>query len=117
MDLIKLTENFEPGRITIRGDNGTGKSTLLMLLKKELASNAFYLPISSKLFFPNLLKKEASTGERLVLQLDNIKKEIDARVILLDEWDANLDNVNIEKISKMIDEISKTKCVIEVTHR
>lgn len=103
-------------RLTLRGDNGCGKSTALMLLKEKLAKHAFFLPTQNQLTFMS----EAtgySTGESLKSLLDEILEQVKADVLLLDEWDANLDKDNQEKLSSLIDLWAMKKCVIEVRHR
>lgn len=105
-----------PGRLTLRGENGSGKSTLLMLMKDALQNRAFFLPTHSQLSFSSDLDKY-STGEALKKRLEEILGRVSADVLLLDEWDANLDNDNKEALSQLIDKISAEKCVIEVRHR
>ena len=105
-----------PGRFTIRGENGAGKSTALLMIKKELANKAFFLPTHNHLSFVAETNKY-STGESLKNRLIEILDEVEADVLLLDEWDANLDSDNKEKLSKLIDELAAKKCVIEVRHR
>ena len=61
--------------------------------------------------------KKYSTGESLKNRLLEILEKVDVDVLLLDEWDANLDQENQEYLSKMIDGWAKNKCVIEVRHR
>lgn len=103
-------------RLTLRGDNGCGKSTALMMLKEKLAKHAFFLPTQNQLTF----MAEAngySTGESLKSLLDEILEQVKADVLLLDEWDANLDKDNQEKLSSLIDAWALKKCVIEVRHR
>jgi ABC-type transport system involved in cytochrome bd biosynthesis fused ATPase/permease subunit len=103
-------------RLTIRGDNGSGKSTALMLLKEKLATHAFFLPTHNQLTF----MAEASghsTGEALKSLMGEILEQVKADVLLLDEWDANLDNENQEMLSSLIDAWALKKCVIEVRHR
>lgn len=104
-------------RITIRGQNGSGKSTLLKYIKLIMSDEAFYFPASSKLFFQITCEHEYSTGQRIVTEIQDVVNNANVSVILLDEWDANLDEANIEKLSALIDTISKTKTVIEVRHR
>lgn len=104
------------GRVTLRGENGAGKSTLLMLLKHALQKQAFYLPTQSHLSF-STGTKDNSTGESLKNHLIEILEKVDADTLLLDEWDANLDQDNREALSILIDEIAVRKCVIEVRHR
>lgn len=113
-DLLERTERA--GRLTLRGDNGAGKSTLLMLLKNALKDRAFFLPTHSQLNFTSETNKY-STGESLRNRLLEIFEKVPSDVLLLDEWDANLDKENQEKLSQLIDEIAQRKCVIEVRHR
>lgn len=102
------------GRSVIRGANGSGKSTLLLHLNMKLESS-FYLPASPQLEIGEVTGCE-STGEKILKHLEFIKNQ-DVKVLLLDEWDANLDQANIDKIHKQLEEISQDKLVIEVRHR
>lgn len=113
-DLLSQTDRS--GRLTLRGENGSGKSTALMLIKSALANRAFFLPTHNQLSFVSETHRH-STGESLRNRLMEILDKVDADVLLLDEWDANLDPENQEKLSILIDQLSKTKCVIEVRHR
>lgn len=113
-ELATLT--MHPGRLTLRGENGAGKSTLLMLIKNQLKQRAFFLPTHSQLAF-SLDTNQYSTGESLRKRLLEIFGKVNADVLLLDEWDANLDAENRELLSELINEISEKKCVIEVRHR
>lgn len=113
-DLLKQT--YRSGRVTVRGENGCGKSTALMLIKNALEKRAFFLPTHNQLSFLSETNKY-STGESLKNRLLEILEKVEADILLLDEWDANLDNENQEKLSKLINELSEKKCVIEVRHR
>lgn len=104
------------GRVTLRGENGSGKSTALMLIKNALAGRAFLLPTHNHLSFTSETNKY-STGESLKNRLAEILEKVDVDVLLLDEWDANLDKENQESLSELINELAKKKCVIEVRHR
>jgi ABC-type bacteriocin/lantibiotic exporter with double-glycine peptidase domain len=106
----------KPGRITIRGKNGSGKSSLLLELKRVFKEDAFYLPSQNHLHF-SFGEVDRSTGELLKEQLEEIHKNVDSKIILLDEWDANLDGMNQNQLSQLIDQIAQTKCVVEVRHR
>lgn len=106
----------KPGRITIRGKNGSGKSSLLLELKRLYKEDAFYLPSQNHLHF-SFGEVERSTGELLKAQLEEIYKDVDAKIILLDEWDANLDGINQSRLSQLVDRIAMKKCVVEVRHR
>ncbi|WP_068469465.1 ABC transporter ATP-binding protein [Candidatus Protochlamydia phocaeensis] len=113
-DLLPYTH--QAGRITLRGENGAGKSTLLMLVKNALCDRAFFLPTQNQLSFISETNKY-STGESLKNRLLEILERVDVDVLLLDEWDANLDKDNQERLSALIDELAQKKCVIEVRHR
>lgn len=111
-DLNNLPKN---GRMTIRGRNGAGKSSFLLYLKTLLSNRAFYLPVSHDLFFHQNNKK--STGQKLLTQLMEIKNNMgDVDVVILDEWDANLDHHNKAYLDELIDQLSQDKLVIEVRH-
>lgn len=113
---VALQQLYPCGRYTLRGENGSGKSTLLMLIKKHVKEQAFYLPTRHHLaFVANGIKM--STGEMLKKQLVEIKECVDVKVILLDEWDANLDEANSVELSQLIEDLAKERCVIEVRHR
>ena len=87
---------YRPGRITLRGENGAGKSTLLMLVKNALNDRAFFLPTQNQLSFTSEANKY-STGESLRNRLLEILERVNVDVLLLDEWDANLDKENHER--------------------
>jgi ABC-type transport system involved in cytochrome bd biosynthesis fused ATPase/permease subunit len=87
-----------------------------MLIKNALAGRAFFLPTHNQLSF-SAESNKFSTGESLRNRLMEILEKVEADVLLLDEWDANLDKDNQERLSMLIDELSDKKCVIEVRHR
>lgn len=113
-DLLSLSQR--KGRLTLRGENGCGKSTALILIKNALANRAFLLPTHNQLSFSSETNKY-STGESLRKRLQEIIDRVDVDVLLLDEWDANLDKENQEILSDLIDHLAEKKCVIEVRHR
>lgn len=111
-----LNQTTRSGRLTLRGENGSGKSTALMLIKSVLSNRAFFLPTHNQLSFVSETNKY-STGESLRNRLMEILEKVNADVLLLDEWDANLDAENRERLSELIDELARRKCVVEVRHR
>lgn len=102
------------GRHEIRGPNGSGKSTLLLYLNKILPSS-FYLPSHPDLAL-DLKAAPRSTGENLIHHIEYIKA-LPEKIILLDEWDANLDQTNMHILEEQIQILSKTKIVLEIRHR
>jgi ABC-type multidrug transport system fused ATPase/permease subunit len=107
-------QRLKPGRYEIRGENGSGKSTLLLHLNATL-NRSFYLPS-----MPNLAITESETsgssGEKLLRHIDYLRAGED-QILLLDEWDANLDSANLLRTEQVLDELAKSKVIIEVRHR
>lgn len=127
------------GRILVRGSNGMGKSSLLVALKAQLGNQAFYWPTSDKLSFAFLKGKEAqvddgddepdndaerrpnasgfSSGEKQLRSLQEISTRTQAKVYLLDEWDANLDTKNRALAEQIVSGLAARAVVVEISHR
>ena len=140
-DALRIVQARPTGRINIRGGNGAGKSSLLASLKTEMRRRAFYWPASDRLAFKfagdvvpvdvegddddepivvvdSMDKKLGfSTGERQLKSLEEIVNSTDARVYLLDEWDANLDAANKAKADALVDTLAARARVVEISHR
>ena len=139
-DALRIVQAQPTGRINIRGGNGTGKSSLLASLKSELRQRAFYWPPSDRLAFgfaggmvpvdvdgedgeaivvtESIDKKLGfSTGERQLKSLEEIVNDTDARVYLLDEWDANLDIANKARAEALVNALAARARVVEISHR
>src|SRR5262249_50035758 len=101
-------------RLTIHGENGSGKSTILLLAKGFLAEKALLIPTHQTLFFSEILR--GSTGEKIKEILVFLHKRSEMEYLLLDEWDANLDVKNRAYLSSLIDDIAQKIPVIEVRH-
>jgi hypothetical protein len=104
------------GRHTLRGQNGAGKSALLLKLKEENTQRATYIPANHELDVRGL-NRDQSTGQRAKGALAEILRQDASSVMLLDEWDANLDDLNREQLSAVIERESLTRCIVEVVHR
>ncbi|AWK41996.1 MULTISPECIES: ATP-binding cassette domain-containing protein [Photorhabdus] len=106
------------GRITIRGPNGVGKSTFLCWLKEQLGESAYYLPAHHELVFEKTNERNLSTGQELREFLKEISvKAVDKiEILMLDEWDANLDLQSRQVFSKLIDKLSESLLIVEVRH-
>ncbi|MCA3556413.1 hypothetical protein [Aestuariivirga sp.] len=111
-----LAAMMDAGRYAVSGPNGSGKTTLMLLLKQRDRERAVYLPAQSFLF-PSI-RSGLSIGQRKLrdLQRGFSLKEA-ATCFLLDEWDANLDPANRQAVSSLLDDLSQTHTVIEVSHR
>ncbi len=103
------------GRITLKGENGSGKTSLLLLLKQKYGEKAFYLPAKHDLLF-YFSKDKLSTGQYARKLLEELIGSVEAPILLLDEWDANLDAENAKKTSDVIAQLAVQKCVIESRH-
>lgn len=142
-DAVQHALAHSTGVITVRGGNGTGKSTLLAALKAQLHGKAYYWPTHDRLAFafnsrpstaiatdndaddPDALsaleiaaqKQGYSSGERQLQVLREIVANTDYRLYLLDEWDANLDPANRSAAIELVEELAQRARVIEVSHR
>jgi ABC-type bacteriocin/lantibiotic exporter with double-glycine peptidase domain len=140
-DALRIALAHPTGRINVRGSNGAGKSSLLASLKTEMRKQAYYWPTSDRLAFKftggvvpvdvdeddegekivvaeSMEKKLGfSSGERQLKSLEEIVNSTDARVYLLDEWDANLDAANQAKADALVNELAARARVIEISHR
>ncbi|MBS7806936.1 hypothetical protein [Variovorax sp. PCZ-1] len=125
------------GRILVRGSNGMGKSSLLVALKARLGTQAFYWPTSDKLTFeflkgkgqeddetesegetdPQARSNGFSSGEKQLRSLQEISLKTQAKVYLLDEWDANLDSKNRALAEQIVAGLAARAVVVEISHR
>ncbi|MDO4427665.1 MAG: AAA family ATPase [Moraxella sp.] len=106
------------GRMTLIGQNGVGKSSLLLTLKQKFGDTAYYLPIKHQLCFDNKDTHQGSSGQQLIRQLSELKSELSGiKILLLDEWDAHLDDKNRKKADKLITKWQGVALVVEVRHR
>lgn len=100
------------GRYLVYGDNGSGKSSLLKFIKSMdreailISPNTFYSENNESL----------STGMFQIKQINEILKQ-ESKVILLDEWDANLDSKNVALLDRLFNERSLNHIIIEVRHK
>lgn len=98
-------------RIVITGRNGSGKTSLLRLVKATCPNSVLLGP---QVEFDG--RQQGSTGEK---QLRSVEQLIShgVEVLLLDEWDANLDAHNLALIDKRLESYSRSALIIEVRHR
>lgn len=113
-DIEDHLKNSDCGRYTITGQNGSGKSCLLLNLKNKLGLSALYLPAQHQLFLHDT-QVNLSSGELTLAAFEQLKNH-ECKILLLDEWDANLSLENQSLLDKILDEISKKKIVVEIRH-
>ena len=111
MAQLKHATSNKHGRFRITGRNGAGKSSLLRDLK-ALLPDAVLLGPDIRLL---PIEVAGSTGQ-IQRQTLHAMLEQGVSTLLLDEWDANLDQVNATRLDGQIDELSKRALVIEVRH-
>ena len=110
----------EKGRIAVRGENGSGKTTVMMLMKEHFREKAYLYPNHTNLFFKEAGSGEYSTGEKVradLSQLIESRHETGAILYLFDEWNANLDSISQKKTDIIIEQISRQSLVIETLNK
>ncbi|KAA0939452.1 ATP-binding protein [Psychrobacter sp. ANT_H59] len=117
-DIFDSTQLPKQGRVTLVGNNGVGKSCMLLKLKEHYQEQAYYLPAKHNLYFNYKSDKahKGSTGQQLIKQIQEIREDDQSRIVMLDEWDAHLDRENTQIIDQYLDELAQTRLVIEVRH-
>ncbi|MBA0190629.1 ATP-binding cassette domain-containing protein [Pectobacterium odoriferum] len=100
------------GRILIMGANGAGKSSIMKYLKSKHPDALF--------FGPGIDTDDdglsGSTGQKQLHQLE-LLSGVRNRIILLDEWDANLDTLNTNEMDKRLNTLSMSNLIIEIRHK
>ncbi len=108
------------GYFTVTGPNGSGKSSLLLSLKERMGKDALYLPNTAELAFATMGNRVLSTGQRMLLALEeitNLPEGMRPRVLLLDEWDANLDHSSRQRVISKLRTLSVSGVIIEICHQ
>jgi ABC-type uncharacterized transport system ATPase component len=140
-DALRIALAQPTGRINVSGGNGSGKSSLLASLKTDLKQRAYYWPTTDRLAFKfaggavpveinedddgepvvvaESMKQKLgfSSGECQLKSLEEIVSATSAKIYLLDEWDANLDDANRVKGDTLVDELAAHARVVEISHR
>lgn len=110
IEIIKGKRYF--GRIQITGDNGSGKSSLIKILK-DYETNSVLISPETDFHFQ---ESKSSTGQKQLEKINFFLQE-NFDVVFLDEWSANLDKNNINKIDDILENASRNKLLIEIIHR
>ncbi|WP_409259585.1 ABC transporter ATP-binding protein [Pseudomonas sp. KCJK9009] len=100
------------GRYLLSGNNGSGKSSYLKRIKAAVHDALLMTPEAQFVKLENNL----STGERRLLQIEKVLSA-PPPIVMLDEWDANLDLDNISRFNAILDSAAKNIVVIEARHR
>ena len=100
------------------GNNGVGKSYMLLKLKEHYQEQAYYLPAKHNLYFNYKTDKahRGSTGQQLIKQIQEIREDDRSTIVMLDEWDAHLDRENTQIIDQYLDHLAQTRLVVDVRH-
>lgn len=112
----------EAGRLVIRGPNGAGKSSLLLSVRERLGDQAYYLPAHLDFWIDGDGQnafgdvRNASSGEKILRTLEYAEARGLPRVLLLDEWDANLDAENRARIAAKLEALAGAHLIVEVRH-
>jgi ABC-type multidrug transport system fused ATPase/permease subunit len=108
-----------PGRTTLRAPNGSGKSSILLHIKASLGNSAYYLPPHGGLPVSEAQAAlpSGSTGQNMMLQLEELLKAPPAPILLLDEWDANLDAGRTKELDQKLEALARGVRIIEVRHQ
>lgn len=121
--LVSFLSEQSHGRILIQGRNGAGKSSVLNIIKQSFSDSAFLLPFSNEQYFEGISEKSLSSGESLIERMAWVFKNIfgtdpesPVKLLLLDEWDANLDADRVQEIDALISKAANKFLIIEVRH-
>lgn len=117
-EIFDSTQLPKQGRVTLVGNNGVGKSCMLLKLKDHYQEQAYYLPAKHNLYFNYKTDKahRGSTGQQLIKQIQEIREDDRSTIVMLDEWDAHLDKENTQIIDQYLDELAQTRLVMDVRH-
>lgn len=111
--LSRLTGQFRPGRHVVLGPAGSGKTTLMLMLKAHHPCQSYYFPGQNTLVFDSETESLFDPVQKLIACLQRMRENSEGGILLLDDWDVYLDAWSAEQVSRVIDDISQVRCVIE----
>ncbi len=105
--------------MTLRAPNGVGKSTLVAYAAERLHPGRVYVPsYTTELEFSGTSFHGLSDGRRAMAMLEALGGQPVGDLILIDEWDANLDADNVAITNCRISEwVAAGRTVVETRHR
>lgn len=115
-DALAMLAQKRSGRFTIRAPNGAGKSTFLRALKFTVGDGAFYLPAHTEGLTWEADLNGLSTGQKMVTHLNEVETLTAITHILLDEWDANLDQANTALFEQRLNASAQSRVIVEIRH-
>ncbi|WP_254067638.1 ABC transporter ATP-binding protein [Burkholderia sp. L27(2015)] len=116
MQVAQIVAQAGSGRFKITGANGSGKSTVLVSLKNIFQDASFLFPAHHGDLMWKSDGSALSTGQKTGNFLKEIFEIEGIKYLLLDEWDANLDSEKRRAIDNILDELGKSKTIVEVRH-
>lgn len=112
-----ISWSLKGSRLTIRGSNGSGKTSTLLELKSRLGDSALFVPATAMRAASDTEPGDRSTGQQHIRLLRDALANSREQVLLLDEWDAHLDDAKTLEVEKMIGSVVLAgRCVIETRH-
>ena len=99
------------GRLRVTGANGSGKSTFLKIIKEQMPDALLLTP---EIHFLDA-SSGRSTGQSRIQEIEHVLAQAPP-VLMLDEWDANLDGRHRRRIDALLDDAARQRVVIEVRH-
>lgn len=115
-DLLFFLKSVERGRFTVTGENGSGKTTLLHYLLKKLKDRSIFIPTTPNDLNWDFPIDKLSTGWQVFKVISDQITNCNEKIILIDEWDANLDMKNTIIIDQLLDNIAMSKVIVEIRH-
>lgn len=104
-----------PGLHTIRGQNGAGKSHLLLLAKEHFGDDAMLVPASHSL---NFSFERGSSGQNVQRMFEELERDqLLPPVLLLDEWDAHVDDNVRQVLQDKLKTWSVEHAIVQIAHR
>jgi hypothetical protein len=107
------------GMISLSGVNGSGKTSLMKLLRAETDSPTLFLHARSSRNETGEFVGNLSAGQYITRRLKQISVSCEERfhIVFLDEWDANLDSLSKKEAHDIVDRVQIKNLVIETRHQ